>query len=293
MMILFLFPFSFSFSDTLPFEESNKTATPMPTPQKEIVVPLREIICIREYIVLFLLLLYIVVYFAGVHSVTKRKDQISSTFKSIMRKFFLIVPDSFYKSKKNVLHTYITGRTYYTGAIVKVEFPKCFDIFTIIWNKIFGKKTTITFELLCEPLMKNTAIFSYRNKLLKQYAEYSLDEEKMEDSCNFVFTDFGSSKSIFINLIKEYEKKYPKSILSIDLNDMNRFETAEAGRFVARIKLNISKIDDINEEMFDFVMKIGDEFNMLQLDQDAYSHNIHVRESLATKGIDPKLLKKK
>ena len=145
-------------------EEKNITPTPEPTP--EIMIPLKDLIGIRELIVGVIFALSFIIYFVGKNNINKTIASIEEKLVPAMRKYFLIVPDYFKNVSMHESLLYLTGRSGYMGGFVTVKLSRRIDIIGYLWDKIFGNKTTITFEFLCQPLNQSTAIYSVRKKLI-------------------------------------------------------------------------------------------------------------------------------
>lgn len=272
-------------------EGNDITPTPEPTP--EIMIPLKDLIGLRELIVGVIFILSVIIYFSGKSNINKTIASIEEKLAPAMRKYFLIVPDYF----KNVsLHEhllYLTGRSGYMGGFVTIKLSKRVDIIGYLWDKIFGNKTTITFEFICQPLNQSTAIFSVRKKLLREYKPYNLRETPIPEMGLTVFTDFGKLGVKLTEMVKDYGNKHSNLISEIDMNDMNRFETRIAGRFVARFNFVVTDIKNIvDEETIDFMMKMADSFITLELDEEAYQYNIKQRALYLSKDmkVDPQTM---
>lgn len=272
-------------------EENNITPTPEPTP--EILIPLKDLIGIREIIVGVILVISIIIYLRGRSNIQKAIASIEEKLAPAMRKYFIIVPDFFKNVSMHESLLYLTGRSGYMGGFVTVKLSKRLDVIGYLWDKIFGNKTTITFEFICQPLNQSTAIYSVRKKLLNEYKPYNLKETPLPELGLTVFTDFGKYGDKLTEMVKNYGNKHSNLISEIDMNDMNRFETRIAGRFVARFNFIVNDIKNIvDEETIDFMMKMADSFITLELDEEAYQYNIRQRALYLSKdmNVDPQTM---
>lgn len=283
--------FSKNYDDSIDYDDPlTPTPAPTPTPTPEIYIPLKDILGLREVIVASIILLSLLIYIIGKNNINKTMKQVQKKFATELRKYFLIVPDTFKKVSKHEFLLYLTGRSGYMGGFVTIQLSKRLDILGFLWDKIMHNDTTITYEFLCEPINQSTGIYSARPKLLKEYSPYDLAETPLPEMKLSIFSDFGSSGDKFTEMIKQYGVNHTNQILEIDMNDMNRFETRIAGRFVARFKFNVKDIDNIvDNQTIDFMMKMADSFITLELSEEAYQHNIRVRAVNISKGtgIDP------
>ncbi|OHT08280.1 hypothetical protein TRFO_04881 [Tritrichomonas foetus] len=271
--------------------EEALSSKPKPTP--EIQIPLMDIVGYREVVVGVIAVACIIIYNAGKNYISKKIATIGEKFAESMRRYFLIVPDSFKGVSKHEFLLYLTGRSGYKGGFVTICFSKRLDILGYLWDKIFGNKTKITFEFICEPLMQSTAIYSLGKSLLREYKPYNLKETQIPELGLSVFTDFGKSSEKFNDYVREYGKRHSNVIKQIDMNDMNRFETRVAGRFVARFSFDVEDIENIvDDETIDFVVKMADAFVTLELDEEAYQNNIRVRALNVAKDVkvDPQMM---
>ncbi|KAK8892125.1 hypothetical protein M9Y10_029348 [Tritrichomonas musculus] len=301
IFLIFLFSFIKCEGGDLPYDDSapkidedytesneeNNNITPTPEPTPEITIPLKDLLGTREIIVGVIFFLCIIFYFKGKSNIQKSINSIEEKLAPAMRKYFLIVPDCLKSVSIHEHLLYLTGRSGYMGGFVTVKLSKRIDFIGYLWDKLFGNKTTITFEFLCSPLTQSTAIYSVRKKILHDYKPYDLKETPIPELGLTVFTDFGIAANKLTELVKNYGNKHSNLISEIDMNDMNRFETRIAGRFVARFNFIVTDLNNIiDEETIDFMMKMADSFITLELDEEAYQRNIRVRALNASKGTD-------
>ena len=296
----FLFPLIRSNNGELPYdEESTKDNLDSSTGEKaeisddnnmksseneEITVPWNEIFGISEIFAIILFTVTFLFYIIGQRNIQRNIQNIQERFAPLMRKYFLVVPDYFGRLSNHEFVLYLTGRTGYTGGFVNIKFSKRSDLLGFLWDKLWGTKTTISFELLCTPYNQSTAIYSLGKKLRKEYEPFELKEIKIPEVGLTAFTDFGSSRERFNQIVREYGKKNTNVIKEIDMSDMNRFQTRMGARFVARFCFDVLNINNIiNEETINFVIKMADEFNELELDTNAYQNNIRIRALIAAK----------
>lgn len=259
------------------FETPPTTPTPIPAAEPTM-LPISEVIGITEYCVIAILILYAIIFVVGRASMKKSLLKLSKSMEHF-RNYFYVVPTRMQRITRHDFHSYITGRRGYLGGFITVSFSKRSDILGWIFDKITGRKTRIAFEFICEPETQSPAIFSLRHSLLKYQKEYQLQERKIDELGLTLYTDFGDAEKPFIDAILEYEKIRPKRIVSIDLNDCNRFETNVAGRFVARIEMEVSgRIEEfVDHQTIDFVMNICDNFNKLHLSDHTLDANVRQR----------------
>ena len=273
------------FEDDESREETSDEGHELPITRR--IVPYSEMIGITEYCVVGVALFYIVFYIWGGKNMQRELRDGSKALERL-RKYFYVVPSRFLRVARHEHRLYVTGRRGYLGGFVTVYFSKRSDILGWLLDKMMGRKTHVVFEFVCEPQNQLAAIFSLRKKILPYQKGYNMKERKIEEVRLSLWTDFGQARQPFVEAIIVYAKKRPGQLASVDLNDVNRFETNVAGRFVARFEfvVNSSLFEFFDDETIDFVMDIADKYNKLALPQKSYEKIVRQRAAMMVSGTD-------
>lgn len=284
----------------LPFEEEGSPSPgnenqPQPTPTPEI-VPLKNLIGPVEIAALLIGLVYAIFFVLGGRNMSRELKNAEKGVEKL-RDYFYVVPSRFIPVTRHEYHIWVTGRRGYLGGFVTISFSKRSDILGWLWDLLRGRRTRVVFEFVCEPERQLAAIFSLRKELLSSQKTYKLEQSVIEGIDLALWTDFGVSKTPFVDAAVNYVKNHPGRLISVDLNDCNRFDTSVAGRFVARIEFEANKGLGVffDDETVDFVMDIADRFNKLELTDSQYDDNVRARTAMMMEGtgLDAEALTKK
>ena len=269
----------------LPFDDgqSQPVVEEKPAEPTHTIIPLNQMIGPIEYGALAVAIVYIVFFIVGGRTMARELKRAEKGVEKL-RKYFYVVPSRFLGVTRHDYHAYVTGRRGYLGGFVTIHFTKRSDVLGFIYDTILGRRTRVVFEFVCEPERQLPAIFSLRKRILYGHTSYNLKERKIDELGLTLWTDFGAARTPFVEAACEYAKKRPGRLVSIDLNDCNRFETCVAGRFVARVELNVDCSFEtfFDDETVEFVMDVADRFNKLELSDKRYDKNVRERTCMNT-----------
>ena len=269
----------------LPFDDgqSQPVVEEKPAEPTHTIIPLNQMIGPIEYGALAVAIVYIVFCIVGGRTMARELKRAEKGVEKL-RKYFYVVPSRFLGVTRHDYHAYVTGRRGYLGGFVTIHFTKRSDVLGFIYDTILGRRTRVVFEFVCEPERQLPAIFSLRKRILYGHTSYNLKERKIDELGLTLWTDFGAARTPFVEAACEYAKKRPGRLVSIDLNDCNRFETCVAGRFVARVELNVDCSFEtfFDDETVEFVMDVADRFNKLELSDKRYDKNVRERTCMNT-----------
>jgi hypothetical protein len=284
-------------SDELPFEEPDSpspTATPSPTPTPTaapaIQVPYSRIFGATELAAALIGLLYIIFYFAGGILMEWSMRRASRSLGPAMRRHFHVVPSAFRRLNNHQFNCWVTGRRGYLGCLVTARFSMRCEPLGWLFDRLTGRPSHLVFEFVCEPAAEEPAIFSLRHSQIDIVREHHLTRRAVPGLNLGLFSDFGSAEEPFVDLAREFAAKWRHALWAIDLSNCNRFETAEAGKIIARVEFIFGKkpIENvITEELIDFVVKIADAYVTLRLPDDVREQNVRKRAEQFT-GLKPK-----
>lgn len=287
MLVFLLFGLMKAIDDEIPFatdeELAEEALKPRPTPEPPLIQKsFKEIVGIRELFVLIMFLFYGIWYAIGNWIIKKERNSITSKLNHGLRKYFAVVPDLMQPKSNNKFYSYITGRTKYFCAFIQLYLPKKSDLFGFIIDKLLMRKTHLSIELVPISDMAAAAVFYLVPKRPKEANELDLKERTIDGMKLKLYTDFGPSRKVFVDEITKFNKSHPNCIKSIIMTDTNHFTTRQEGRFVVKIDIDINdKIENIiNDELADFIVKLGDEFAVLRLTEKTFVKTIKTRQQL-------------
>jgi hypothetical protein len=297
-MMIILFCLCRPGSDDLPFEELDSTSptaaqspNPTPTATPTIQVPYSQVFGGTELAAALVGLLYIIVYFTGGVLMERSMRRASRSLGAAMRRHFHVVPSAFRRVNNHQFNCWVTGRRGYLGCLVTSRFSMRCEPLGWLFDRLTGRPSHLVFEFVCEPAAEQPATFSLRHSQIDIVREHRLTRRVVPGLDLALFSNFGAAEQPFVDLAREFAAKWRHALWAIDLSNCNRFETAEAGKVVARIEFVFAKkqIENvITQELIDFVVKIADAYVTLRLPDDVREQNVRkCTEQFA--GLKPKL----
>jgi hypothetical protein len=97
-----------------------------------------------------------------------------------------------------------------------------------------------------------------------------------------LWSDLGDSRGPFVSIIREFVERNPVILLNIEMCDLNRFDTRNDCRYVARFEFRvIGEVREfVNEGLVDFCLSLSDAFVLAKLPPDIQGRNERLREKL-------------
>lgn len=258
------------------------TPTPSPTPKVLTPVPLKDVLSMREVLVVCILVVYILVFFIGKSHIKQKFANFEKTVLPQFRdKYFAIVPEEMQYDNVHRRRCYITGRNGYQGGIITIQYPYSCDPLGILYSSFNGHKPTLIVELICQPLTKSNGFLRITNQKPHFFDQFKLKQTNVEaDSRLKCYSDFGDVKNEFVGKVNEFLAEFPRSIQMIEASDLNEYETKLESNYVCRFEFTITKPEILSERLVDFVMDFADTFVTLQLSKEQRDKNDKLRNAL-------------
>lgn len=273
---------SLPFGDELEMAFDEPTETPTPKPRSTLMtrepIPLKKIVCLREFIILVLAIIYLIFFFIGRSYIRLRASVFFSKLIPLLRdEYFAIVPDEPLPISYHEYRLYITGRTFYQGAFLKAVFPSSCDPLGFLYSIVTGRSVQLTIEFILEPKKDKYAYFRV-TKELYNFATRLKDHVYRDEKCipkYIVFHDYDrENKNAVSEYIAKYVTRYPKKLVEIDLSDLNYFITRKESRYVGRFIFNIrDPIKDLDNELVKFMVYLCDYFIEMNVDDKINERN--------------------
>lgn len=260
-------------------EEKEAQATPSPTPIPVQKVPIKDIVGYKELGVVTCMIIYLIVFLTGRKKLSEKIEIIWGNLSKSFERHFAVIPEKMHKKNNSTYYQVVTGRTGYKFALITQTFPRCAEPLMMLMDWFSGEVPKLKIEIGLNPENEISAIFHASKTKPSFFDEFKLKESNCSHKIK-CYSDMADAKQPLIQIIKEFNEKYPDSIEMIECSDANRFDTRSDSRWVVyfEFRLVYNLEDFIGDDLVDFIVKLADTFTTTKLQPEIQAINFRLRE---------------
>lgn len=261
----------------MPTETPSPTPTPAPVPRE-----MREVIGLPELFVAGGFVMYLVIFLVGRAYIKAKLGEIKVRLFESLRRHFAIVPEEFQARNVHTFDAWVTGRTGYQGGFITQRFKKTCDPLGISMSLFQGSADTLTMEFLVKPKHLVSLVFHVSRENPQFVESMKLKSYNLPERLT-VWTDLADQRGAFMTLVNAFIEGNPGVLDMIEVSDVNRFETKDNNKYVARFQFKIigAISDVITDELIDFCISMTDKFASMKLPRELQIKHEKVRATLA------------